>query len=211
MVDIKKLWSEGHLVVSDFLRSHELYIPWNSLGQNAGVGSLSLLQGIFSTQGSNPCLLYCSWILYQLSHKGSPRILEGVAYPFSSVSSWPRNWIRVSCIVGGFSTNWAIRETQEDHQENLKKKGCTYLVCITLMGLDISMHPWNHYQITATNLIHYLQKFSLTFLFIITIIVIRTQHKICTPSSFLSVQHSIVNCRHDPIQKLSRTYSSYVT
>ena len=41
-------------------------------GQNTGVGSLSLLQGIFSTQGSNPSLLHCRWILYQLSHKGSP-------------------------------------------------------------------------------------------------------------------------------------------
>ena len=44
----------------------------NSLGQNTGVGSLSLLQGIFPTQGSNPGLPHCRWILYQLSHKGSP-------------------------------------------------------------------------------------------------------------------------------------------
>ena len=59
--------------------------------KNTGVGSLSLLQVIFPTQGSNPDLPYCRRILYQLSHKGSPRILEGVAYPFSSRSSWPRN------------------------------------------------------------------------------------------------------------------------
>ena len=37
-----------------------------------GLGSLSLLQGIFPTQGSNPGLPHCRWILYQLSHKGSP-------------------------------------------------------------------------------------------------------------------------------------------
>ena len=55
--------------------------PWNSPGQNTGVSSLSLLQGIFPTQGSNPGLLHCRWILYQLSHKESPRILEWVAYP----------------------------------------------------------------------------------------------------------------------------------
>ena len=36
------------------------------------MGSLSLLQGIFLTQESNPGLLHCRWILYQLSHKGSP-------------------------------------------------------------------------------------------------------------------------------------------
>ena len=47
--------------------------PMDSPGQNTGVGSLSLLQGIFPTQGSNPGLLHCRQILYQLSHKGSPR------------------------------------------------------------------------------------------------------------------------------------------
>ena len=57
--------------------------PWNSPGQNAGVGSLSLLQGIFPTQGSNPGLPHCRQILYQLSHKGSP-VLEYVDYKYTS-------------------------------------------------------------------------------------------------------------------------------
>ena len=48
-----------------------LYSPWNSPGQNTGVGSLSLLQGIFPNQGLNPGLPHCRQILYQLSHKGS--------------------------------------------------------------------------------------------------------------------------------------------
>ena len=74
----------------DSLRPHRLYSPWNSPGQNTGVGRLPLLQGIFPTQGSNPGLPHCRQILYQLSHKGSPRILEWVAYPFCSGSSWPR-------------------------------------------------------------------------------------------------------------------------
>ena len=39
--------------MSDSLQSHGLYSPWNSPGQNTAVGSLSLLQGIFPTQGSN--------------------------------------------------------------------------------------------------------------------------------------------------------------
>ena len=81
--------SESHLVVSNSLwphgRPHGLYSPWNSSGQNTGVGSFSILQRIFPTQGSNPGLPPCRWILYQLSHKGSPGILEWVAYPFSSV------------------------------------------------------------------------------------------------------------------------------
>ena len=104
------MWSESHSVVSDSLWPHGLYSPWNSPGQNTGVGSPSLLQGIFPTQGSNPGLPNCRQILYQLSHKGSARILEWVAYSFSSGSSWPRNRTEVFCIAGGFFTNWAIRE-----------------------------------------------------------------------------------------------------
>ena len=86
------------------------WTKWNSPGQNPGVGSLSLLQGTFPTQGSNPGLLHCWWILYWLSHKGSPRILEWVAYPFSSRYSWPKNQTRVSCIAGGLFTNCAIKK-----------------------------------------------------------------------------------------------------
>ena len=86
-----------------------LYSPWNSPGQNTGMGSLSLFQEIFPTQGSNPGLPHCRQILYQVSHKGSPRILEWVAYPFFSGSSWPRSQPGVSCIAGGFFPNWAIR------------------------------------------------------------------------------------------------------
>ena len=63
------------------LRPHRLYSPWNSLGQNTGAGSLSLLQGIFPTHGSNPGLPHCRQILYQLSHKGSLRTMERVANP----------------------------------------------------------------------------------------------------------------------------------
>ena len=78
--------------------------------KNTGVGSLSLLQGNFPNQESNWGLLHCRQILYQLSYKGSPRILEWVAYPFSKGSSQPMNWTGVSCIAGGFFTSWAIRE-----------------------------------------------------------------------------------------------------
>ena len=63
-------WSESHSVMSDSLQLHGL--SWNSPGQNIGVGSLSLLQGIFPIQRSNTGLLHCRQILYQLSHKGSP-------------------------------------------------------------------------------------------------------------------------------------------
>ena len=59
--------------MSDSLQPHELYGPWNTPGQNTGVGSLldCLLQGIFPTQRLNPGLLLCRQILYQLSYQGS--------------------------------------------------------------------------------------------------------------------------------------------
>ena len=86
--------------------------PWTVVhGKNTGMGSHSLLQGIFPTQGSNPGFPHCGQILYHLSHEGSPRILEWVAYHFSSRSPWPKNWTKVSCITGGFFTRWATRET----------------------------------------------------------------------------------------------------
>ena len=77
---------------SNSLQPHGLHSSWNSPGQNTGMDSLSLLQEIFPTQGSYPGLPHCRQILYQLSHKGCPRMLEWVAYPFSSRSSQPRNW-----------------------------------------------------------------------------------------------------------------------
>ena len=79
--DIKKRWqeyteSESLSVMSDSLGPHGLHSQWDSPGQNTGVCGLSLLQEIFSTQGSNPGLPHCRQILYQLSHKGSPEYTE---------------------------------------------------------------------------------------------------------------------------------------
>ena len=71
-----KVKNESHSVMSNSLRPQGLYSPWNSPGLNTGMGSLSLLQGIFLTQRSNPGLLHCRQILYQLNHKDNPRVLE---------------------------------------------------------------------------------------------------------------------------------------
>ena len=69
------LESESRSVVSYSLKPHGLYCPWKSPSQNTGVGSLSLLQGIFPTQELNLGLLYCWWILYQLELPGKPSIV----------------------------------------------------------------------------------------------------------------------------------------
>ena len=66
------LESESHSVVSSPLQPHRLYSPWNSPGQNTGVGSLSLLQGIFPTHRLNPGLPYCRQILYQWAAREAP-------------------------------------------------------------------------------------------------------------------------------------------
>ena len=76
--------------------------PCNFPGQNTGEGSCCLLWGIFPTQGFNPGLPDCRLILYQLSHKGSSRMLKWVACPFSRGSSPPRSWTWVSCIASSF-------------------------------------------------------------------------------------------------------------
>ena len=78
-------WSESCSIVSVSLPPQGLYSPWNSPGQNTGVGSLSLLQGIFPTQGSNQGLLHCRQILYQLSYY--------IRYQMSGTDWWFSNWI----------------------------------------------------------------------------------------------------------------------
>ena len=109
--------------------------PVNSPGQNTAVGSLSLLQGIFPARGLNPGLLHCRQILYQLSHRESPRILEWVAYPFSSISSRPRDRTGVSCITGRFlsyegspETDWRQANDQADTGKPAIgfQKGCCF-------------------------------------------------------------------------------------
>ena len=57
--------------------------------KNTGVDSLSLFWGIFPNPGIEPGSLHCRQILYHLSHQGSPRVLEWVAFPFSRGSSQP--------------------------------------------------------------------------------------------------------------------------
>ena len=86
----------------------------NCSGKNTVVGCHALLQGIFPIQGLNPGLPHYKQILYHLSHQGSPRILEWVAYPFSRGPSWPIVAGRVFLILWG--DNWS----------------------------EWSLHPWTH-------------------------------------------------------------------
>ena len=93
-----------------------LLCPWNSPGQNIGMGSHTLLQRIFPSQGLNPGLPHYRHILYHLSHQESPRTQEWVSYPFYSRSFQPRNLTRVSCAAGRFLTSWATRGVNGTYQ-----------------------------------------------------------------------------------------------
>ena len=93
-----------------------LYSPWNSPGQNTRVGSRTLLQGIFPTQGSNPGLPHCRRILYQLSHKGSPLYIQQVIIT--------EEWINL------------YRTVSLSKVTNV----CICIILITLMALDFYVH-----------------------------------------------------------------------
>ena len=95
------------------------------------VGSCSLLQGIFRTQGSNPGLPHCRQTLYHLSHQGSPRILKWVADPFSRGTSPPRSWTRVSCIHCRADSLPSYQGSPGNSQ------GCPVLLLLFNMGLEI--------------------------------------------------------------------------
>ena len=88
------------------LQPIRLLFPWNSPGQDTGVGSLSLLQGIFPSQGLNPGLTHCRWILYQLSHKGSPYTLKVKVKLLSPVRLFVTLWT-VACQAPPPSTGFS--------------------------------------------------------------------------------------------------------
>ena len=152
--------SESHSFMSDSLRSHGLYSPWNSPGQNTGVHRLSLLQGIFPTQGSNPGLLHCRRILYLLIHKGSPNyvlLTDGklavtleLAFPFPTSITFRRclHWVFRSLICSasgylitipdsfdaslGFLENRCEQRRKLQSYQNPKRKYTQYLIFIQM-------------------------------------------------------------------------------
>ena len=101
--------SESHSVVSNSLQPYELQSPWNSLGQNTGVGSPSLLQGIFPTQESNRDLLHCRQIFYQLSCQGSPQNGRGTI--ILSIRHYPKVFGFTCNTVGSHPQNWKYTHT----------------------------------------------------------------------------------------------------
>ena len=142
-----------------------LYSSWSSPGQDAGVGSCSLLQRIFPNHKSNPGLPHCRQILYQQSHQASPRILDLVAHPFSRGSSRPRNQTRVSCIASGFFTSWATREAIPCTMWDLSflMRDWTFAPCIgsrEAQALDHQGSPLESKTVSLLNCSHFKANFS---------------------------------------------------
>ena len=97
------------------------FVRGDSPGKNTGVGCPALLQGIFPTQRLNSGLLQCRWVLYHLSHKGSPRILGAAEVGRGGGSLSLLQWIFPTQ-----ESNWGLPhcrrilyQLREDHEEVL--------------------------------------------------------------------------------------------
>ena len=117
-IEVKwKSLSRVWLFVTQWPVTHQASLSMNILqARILERGCHAFLQGIFPIQGLNSGLLHCRWILYHLSHMGSPRILKWVAYHFSRGYFWPSNQTGVSCITGRFFINWATRESPNKYE-----------------------------------------------------------------------------------------------
>ena len=114
-------------VMSNSLQPHGLYSSWNSPGQNTEVCSLSLLQGIFPTQGSNPGLSHCRQILYQLSHKGSPLMVCIIQKNQREEAFFNIDQCRPSCISQDKSDNG---KPIQNKQTKLSSTPQSYISCL---------------------------------------------------------------------------------
>ena len=116
-------WSEWKSLSRVWLfATNGLYSPWHSSGQNTRVGSCSLLQGIFPTQGLNPGLPHCRQILYQLSYQGSQN---------ETLKVWP--W-------------WKVKTHKYIFMQiyKYKMKMCQEFKSLVRKTPDIAKHPKEH-------------------------------------------------------------------
>ena len=137
--------SESCSVTSNSLQLHGRYSPWNSSGQNTGVGSLSLLQGIFQTQESNPGLLHCRRILYQLSYKRNyssalwDKMGKVIVLRQRGERKKREEWVVSSVQPHSWKWWWRARELRlADNQKDFrvgKPDLCFYIACHVMHGV----------------------------------------------------------------------------
>ena len=135
--------------MSDSLWSHGLYSPWNSPGQNAGVSSRSLLQGIFPTQRWIPGFPHCRRILYQQSYQGSPKCFLLSHFSHVWLCATPQTAAHQAPLSLGFSRqeHWSGLPFPSSMHESKKWKWSRSVVSDSLPphGLQPTrlLHPWN--------------------------------------------------------------------
>ena len=117
------------------MRPHGLSSPWNSPGQNTGVGSLSLLQGISPTQGSNPGLPRCRQILYPLSHKGKRKKKK------NTFLNNPGSKSEINTKATQF-----LPEVME-HAKVVYRVRCIYLMALFLIKNKYNRCRWHHLEL----------------------------------------------------------------
>ena len=135
-------WSESgsRSVVSDSLWPHGLTIQSIEFSRPEYCsGQPFPSPGALPNPGIEPRSLTLQMFSLPADHKGRLRILEWVAYPFSRGSSWLRNQTGVSCIAGGFCTNWAIRKALDYAKELKSQPGYGRLPRIFLFWLNVKM------------------------------------------------------------------------
>ena len=151
-----ELESESCSFGSDSLWPHGLYSPWNSPGQNTGVGSFSLLHGIFPIQGSNPGLPCCRQILYQLSHREISKSTEVCSL---SLHQWlfrtqETKW-------GLFHCRWILYQLSYQRSKKMKKKKSELECCPKFLPSFLS-----HWQTINPSPTHFFHSVSCLALFL---------------------------------------------
>ena len=125
--------NESCSVVSNSVWPYGLYSPWNSSGQNTGVGSLSLLQGIFPTQRFNPGLPHCRQITYQLSHKGNPIEHHRIQSFHHIYSKWTKTYFhKKTCTQLFIATSFGIAKRQKWLRCSSTSKCCNKLYDLSI-------------------------------------------------------------------------------
>ena len=135
-------WSKSHSVVSDFLQLHGLHSPWNSPGQNTGVGTLS-----FSRGSSQPRDRPRSWALQAdsllVEPQGRPKNTKVRGLPRLQ-QIFPTQESKVFCTTGRFFTNWAMREALTNPDSILKSRHISLPTKVHLVKAMVfsSSHIW---------------------------------------------------------------------
>ena len=117
--------------------------------KNTGVGNLSLLQGIFPIQGSNPGLPHCRQILYHLSHQGSPNFVKLIIKPRNCAPSCVQLWHMLLPLLGILFSSPSPDKTLLSFKNPFK---CHLCMKLAMTSMDNACHILLQFLKTLTHL-----------------------------------------------------------